>query len=258
MPFSLRLTADLTLSLAARAMRARNGHPLILHVSPDGGFFSSARTFSQGSQQVWDDAPKSAVEFLQFRSPIIWIGGSEPLDHPDVARLTNELAAAGRHVFLETSGMRLKRRLHEFQPSNRFYITTRFDGLERSHDKRNAREGAFRLGLEAIRMARLAGFFTCAHIVLHPEMQDRETDQLHAQIHALDADGCLITRASLAPELEHKAAQVRRCLLRRPWALLSRLLDSAPLPATSRVSPETQRPPLPASESSGFGEGAEA
>lgn len=251
MTFSLRLTADLTLALAARSISTKQSYPPILRLSPDINFQTGAAPLSMGSSQSGALVPR-------FRSPIIWIAGSDPLDSPEVARFANALAASGRSVFLETSGISLKRRLHEFQPSSRFYFAVRFDGLESSYGQRNSRDGAFRVGLEAIRMARLAGFFTCALLVLHPDAVAGELQQLQADISKLDVDGFLITCAALDPGMEKNVTQLRRRLLSRRWALLSSLLDPSAVPVASRTSEEIERQPLSESRAGDLEEGAEA
>jgi hypothetical protein len=257
MTFSLRLTADLTLALVARAFSNKRGYPPILQLSPDTNFHTVPASFSTSSQQADDSSSQSSTLVSRYRSPIVWISGTEPLDSPDVARFTNALAASGRSVFLETSGALLKRRLHEFQPSNRFYFTVRFDGLAPSHDQRNACEGAFAVGLEAIRMARLAGFLTCALLVTHTHTAPGELEQLHAEIRMLDVDGFLITRAALSPELEKTFKRLQGRLLSRRWALLSGLVESVALPAASQDSCKIDRQPLPDSPPGDFEEGAE-
>jgi hypothetical protein len=258
MTFSLRLTADLTLALAARAVGTKQSYPPILRLSPDVNFQTGAAPLSISSQHAGNRSSPSSALVPRFRSPIIWIAGSEPLDSLEVARFANALAASGRSVFLETSGMSLKRRLHEFQPSSRFYFAVRFDGLDSSHGRRNSRDGASRVGLEAIRMARLAGFFTCALLVLHRDTAAGELEQLHREISNLDVDGFLITCAAPDPGLERNVTQLRRRLLSRRWALLSSLLDSSAGPVTSRTSPEIKLQPLSESRPGDFEEGAEA
>jgi hypothetical protein len=180
------------------------------------------------------------------------------LDYAEVPRFTNALAASGRSVFLETSGALLKRRLHEFQPSDRFYFTVRFDGLAPAHDQRNDREGAFAAGLEAIRMARLAGFLTCALLVMHPHTAPGEIEQLHAEFCKLDIEGCLIIRAALSSEPQETVRLLRRRLLSRRWALLSDLVESAVRPALSQNPCEVDRQPLSEAQSGDLEEGAEA
>ena len=256
MTLSLRLTADLTLALAARAIGARRRHPLMLPLSTDDIPNSTSAQQTAAGQETGSDSSQSlAVVLSQYRPSIIWISGSEPLDHPRVARFTNAIAASGRHVFLETSGASLKPCLHEFQPSSRFYFTIRFDGRNPLHD---SREAALRTGLEALRMARLAGFLSCARLVLQPDMVAGELEELHAQISKLDVDGFVITPGALTPELVKQAGRLRRRLLSRRCALLSSLLDAGALCAVSRICLERGRPPLPESQRDSLGEGAEA
>jgi hypothetical protein len=258
MAFSLRLTADLTFALAARFLSARRDHSPILRVSTESTLDSASVLFSTTGQQPLHNPSQTVAGLSRNHAPIIWISGSEPLDHPEVALLSNALAASGRHVFLETSGASLKRHLHEFQPSSRFYFTIRFDKSEPSYDQRRAPHSAFRMGLEAIRMARLAGFFTCAHLVLHSNGAVRGVEELHSEICDFDVDGCLITPAAPIPGLEKKVGQVRRRLLNRHWALFSSLLEASASPVKSQTSLETERQHIPESQPSSFGESAEA
>jgi hypothetical protein len=257
MTFSLRLTADLMLALARRSIPTKQGYPGILRLSPDIGLETGAAPLSIGGHPAGKGSRQSGVLVPRFRSPIIWIAGSEPLDSPEVACFANALAASGRSVFLETSGKSLKRRLHEFQPSSCFYVVVRFDGLDRGEVRRNSRGGAFRVGLEALRMARQAGFFTCAHLVSGPGTAAGELEQLHRDISKLDVDGFLITCAAFDPGMKRKVTQLRRRLLTRRWALLSSLLEASALPAASRSSEEIERQPFSGSRPGDLEEGAE-
>jgi hypothetical protein len=258
MTFSLRLTADLGLALAARAISNASGFPPILHLSSENNFDSASIPSTAGDPESKDSSFQSVARVSRFRSPIIWVGGVEPLEHPQAARFANALAASGRHVFLETSGASLKRRLHEFQPSSRFHFTVRLAGRQPSDNHRISSEGALRVGLEALRMARLAGFLTCAHLALPSDAAAAQVEQLHAEIQKLDVDGYLITCVEFAPELQKLAVQLRRRLLSRRWALLSRLLDASASPLKGSSPVEIGQQPLPQSRPERYGEGAEA
>jgi hypothetical protein len=258
MTFSLRLTADLSLALAARAISNKPGSPPILHLSSENNFDSASMIAAAGASESKDPSFHSVARVSRFRSPIIWVGGAEPLAHPQAARFANALAASGRHVFLETSGASLKRRLHEFQPNSRFYFTVRFDGRQPLGGNRTSGEGALRVGLEALRMARLAGFLTCAHLVLPSDAAAGHIEPLQAEIQKLDIDGFLVTCAEFAPELQKLAVHLRRRLLSRRWALLSRLLDASASPAKLSTPVEIEQQPLTQSQPEHYGEGAEA
>jgi len=258
MTFTLRLTADLTLALAARTLGNKNVDSLILQLSPDTDFQIGSDSSSGNARPGGNGPSQSGALVPRYRSPILWIAGPEPLDYPEVARFTNALAASDRHVFLQTSGAALKRRLHEFQPSSRFYFTIRFDGTQPQGEQRNGADGAYRVGLEALRMARLAGFFTCAHLVAESDVAARDLDALHAEISKLDVDGFLITSATREPGVEKSVKKLRRRLLSRRWALLSDLVESAARPSASPGSRQIDRQPVSESQPGGFEEGTEA
>lgn len=258
MTFSLRLTADLALALCARVLGDGPSRHPILHLSPHSDLPTVAALSSESSDQLGEVSSQCGARVPRYCSPIIWIGGAEPLDHPDVARFANALVASGRSVFLETSGAALKRRLHEFKPSSRFYLTVPFDHADPSPIRRDARDGAFQVAAEAIRMAHLAGFFVCARLVLHPDTVPGEFLKLHAEIRKLDVDGFVISAAGHSSELATTAGQVRRRLLNRRWALLSSLLDRSAVARLARDSAEIERRLLPETEPDDFGEGAEA
>ncbi len=258
MTFSLRLTADLTLARVARVFGA-DWSP-ILQVSSDKNFAapSASRLSKEGSAENALAAETQSASLS--RSPIIWISGSEPLDHPDAAQFANAVAAAGRHVFVETSGTSLKRRLHEFKPSSRFHFVVRFEGQPTAESDPKSAEVAFRTGIESLRMARLAGFFTCAHLVLNRVSSYGEIEKLYNEIHKLDVDGFLITAAVKSPALEKLAVDSRRRLLPSRWARLSRLLDSsARTPEASRSPRKVDHVAVPEQQQEdSFAESAEA
>jgi hypothetical protein len=259
MSFSLRLTADLTLALVARAFAAKLSRPLILRLPIDSIRESASFSPSADGQETANDLLQGFAPTISLsQSPIIWIDGSEPLDYPGVARLANSLAASKRHVFLETSGALLKPRLHEFQPSSNFYFAIRFDCGKPSPDQNDASKAAWRIGLEALRMAGLAGFFTCARILIHPGAAGREVAHLFGEIRKLDIDGFLVTPATRNPELGRTVEETRRRLLSRRCAFLSSLLEASELATMSRDSSEIERPPLPEPQQDRFGEGAGA
>jgi hypothetical protein len=212
--FPLRLIANLGLGLTLRSLRLHRNRPLIESLVPD------------------NDA--------QSRAPIVWIARPEPLDLPETPRVVNSLAAAGRLVFLPTTGILLRRRIHEFQPSPRLHLTIRFDGAELAHDGRAGRQGAFRDALESVRAAKLSGFLLCAQLILHAPSESVEIERLHSDLCKLDFDGFVISPASTANEhLRSNVAALRRRLLSRRWALLSSLLDPV-LSASVATAPARQ------------------
>jgi hypothetical protein len=215
MRFPLRLTARLALGAAARSTGSKRGPVSLLDLSRD--------------------SSKSDTRKLP-NSPIVWISGSDSLDHPHVAQLANSIAAARRYVFLQTSAATLRRRIHEFRPSSRLYLAIRFDGTQAAHDLHAGRDGAFHHAIDAIRSAKLAGFLVCAHLIVHRGTDSAQLGQLYRVLGELNLDGFMISPASSSPQLLTRAAIARRDLLTRPWSRFSQILDSVLLPAVSATA----------------------
>ena len=217
MRFPFRFTSDFQLGVAARIARTRSRQPLILKLLP----------FTSGAE---DSLP--AVESVPS---IVWIGGAEPLDYPEVSKFSNAVAASGREVFLQTEGKSFRRRVHEFQPSPRFRLAFRFTG-----DGINASENAD--VVEAIRIAKLSGFLTVGFTVLTTPGELENLIALHSQLKKLDLDGSLIFAADATPELNRVAAIARSRLLGGRWSNLSRVFNAAGLRAWLRVTVRAATP----------------
>jgi hypothetical protein len=215
MRFPVRFTSDFQLGVAARIARTRGRQPLILRPMVDSG--------------VPDPLP--GVESVPS---LVWIGGREPLEHPEVSKFANAVAASGRDVFLQTDGRLFRRRVHEFQPSPRFRLAFRFVGA--SIDTAENADV-----VEAIRIAKLSGFLTVGFTALRDPANLEKMIALHSQLKKLDLDGSLIFAADASPELNRAADSARRRLLDRRWSNLSRIFNEAGARAWLRG-----RPPRPA------------
>jgi hypothetical protein len=210
MRFPVRFTSDFQLGVAARILRTRDRQPLILKLAP----FTSDAT---------DRFPP-----VESAPSMIWIGGFEPLEHPDIPKFTNALAASAREVFLQTDGKFLRRRVHEFQPSPRFRFAFHFTGSGISSPE-NADV------IEAIRIAKLSGFLTVGFTTLQTANELENSIALHSQLKKLDLDGSLILAADASPECERVVAAARDRVLDRRWSNISRIFNSAAQPASAQA-----------------------
>jgi hypothetical protein len=217
MRFPIRFTSDFQLGVAARIARTRGRQPLILRPMVDSG--------------VADSLPE-----VESVPSLVWIGGIEPLDHTEVPKFANAVAASAREVFLQTNGKIFRRRVHEFQPSPRFRLAFRFAGA-----RIDAPENAD--VVEAIRIAKLSGFLTVGFTVLGALDGLEKMVALHSQLRKLDLDGSLIFAADKSPELNRAADSARSRLLDGRWSNLSRVFNEAGSRAWLRI---VSRPATPA------------
>src|SRR5260370_6547641 len=203
-----RLTAALTRARLARMVR----------LAPDAGpvqFVDAAEILHHDSSHPVSH--ERIREINSSRSPVVWIGGSEPLYHPGVSDLVRAIAQTGHFVFLETDGTNLRRRIHEFQPTSQLFLTVRLDPCARGPISKSFRAAAFELASEGIRAAVRCGFLIFVHALVHAATDLTEMAEYFHFALALDVDGIVITPANsgtngAAPDaapLQRKTAQPR-------------------------------------------------
>ena len=231
MRFPLRLTADLAMARIARKLPEDAANSYVLLLPPMEKV--SACELDSAKHSL---APKAGTELLarvlKSSAPVVWIGGDEPLLHPEIGQLTRCIAGIGRHVFLETDGTLLRGRIHEFRPVSNLFLTLPLNELERSHDLRAGRAGAFQAALEGLRSARLSGFLICVHARVHAETELPEIDGLIEFARSLDVDGFVISSAngeanpanSEAQVLQRKTEEARTLIGSKWWELFSRIV----------------------------------
>jgi len=229
-PFWLR--AELLRARLARRLRGSAKQSLILRLDLNAYGSIPGRTNHGNSPGT-----KTETEILESveasGAPVVWIGGSEPLEHSGVGQLSRRIVDCGRTVFVETDGFYLRQRIHEFRPVSRLYLMLKFHGLQRSNDTRVGREGAFRRTLEGIRAAKLSGFLICGHVFVDAQTDLNEVARLKEQLLGMDADGLLVSAAPgpLNTEdlrrkaIEQKLTEARKMVESRGWGAFGRVLE---------------------------------
>jgi hopanoid biosynthesis associated radical SAM protein HpnH len=91
-------------------------------------------------------------------APMVSIAGGEPLMHPQIDEIVWQLLDRKKIVFLCTNALLLPKHLHKFKPHRNFAWMVHIDGLEERHDASVSHPGGFQAAVEAIKMAKAAGF----------------------------------------------------------------------------------------------------
>jgi hopanoid biosynthesis associated radical SAM protein HpnH len=98
----------------------------------------------------------AAVE--ECGAPMVSLAGGEPLMHPQIHEIVNELVKRKKFVFLCTNALLLPKKLDNFTPSPYFAFVVHIDGLRERHDESVCKDGVFDEAVAAIRMAKARGF----------------------------------------------------------------------------------------------------
>jgi hopanoid biosynthesis associated radical SAM protein HpnH len=128
-------------------------------------------------------------------APIVSICGGEPLIYPDIGALVRGILKRRKHIYLCTNGMFIRKRLHEFRPTSRFFFNVHLDGLEETHDLAVERRGVFKAAIDGIIAAKRAGFLVCTNTTIYKETNLDEIDQLFAYLTKLKVDGFMLSPA---------------------------------------------------------------
>jgi len=232
--FPLRLTVDLARARIAQRLRGDSDPAPILFLRP----MEEGNLSARGTSEISADK-KTGTELLarvrKSAAPVVWIGGPEPLLHPEMGQLARCIAGHGQHVFLDTDGVLLRRRIHEFRPVSRLFLTVQLNGLESSHNLRVGRPDAFPLALEGIRAAQLSGFLICVHARIDDRTDLAEIAELLRFTQTLHVDGFVISQAPASlnvanldgEALHQKTAEARKLLRNRWWEFFSREVQTA-------------------------------
>jgi len=126
-------------------------------------------------------------------TPMVAITGTEPLEYPEIARLTREILQRGKHLFLCTDGVLIRRHLHMIPPYTNFFWNVKLDGTGEIYDKPAARPGLFVEALDGVKAAKNAGFFVIVTTTIYPDSDIRDVAALFESLHAMHVDGYMLS-----------------------------------------------------------------
>lgn len=231
MRFPFRLSAGLFKAKVSGIFSGSSSAPPVFRFNPSVAQRSARERFDETSTDLeWHSPEECAARIRAISSPAVWIGGTEPLLHPEIGRAANAIVETDRFVFLHTSGYSLRNRIHEFRPDSRLFLTLEFAGREGIHNRAVGLPDAFQRSIEAIRAAKLSGFHIAAHITVTPEMDACDPGELIEFLDKKDVDGFIVTAAGQAAgnsSLVEVLADVQAMIRCGRWENFSRLLEAS-------------------------------
>jgi hopanoid biosynthesis associated radical SAM protein HpnH len=198
--------------LARQRVTGRKRYPLIVELEPlfqcnlaCEGCGKIQHPVHELRRRMPVDQAVAAVE--ECGAPMVSIAGGEPLIHPEIDRIVNELVKRKKYVYLCTNALLMERKLHLFKPGPYFSWAVHIDGLRERHDESVAREGVFDKAVSAIQAAKKAGFRVTTNTTFFthdtPETVRSVLDFLNDE---LEVDDMMISPAyayEKAPDQEH-------------------------------------------------------
>jgi Radical SAM superfamily len=255
MRFPLRLTAALYLE---RLRRGTATTP-ILCFAPlvnDFGRILHPEQVTPGLEWHPPEACVAAADRAKAR--IVWLGDTEPLLHPNIGKVVAALLQSGRYVFVHTCGVDLRKRIHEFQPHSRLFLTVEVPNNESSTQSLTRKRTTSRAFFDAIEGARLSGFYRCAHVTVDAQTDAPQAARCFEFLNANGLEGFVVSSGTspagaAGPPTVGKLADIRAAIPSRGWRTFSRILEQSrhPLrqPRLAALRPSNREPlPLPPCE----------
>ena len=212
MPVSLRQSIRMGSYLARQRLTGRKRYPLIVELEPlfqcnlaCEGCGKIQHPVHELRRRMPVEQAVAAVE--ECGAPMVSIAGGEPLIHPEIDKIVDELVKRKKYVYLCTNALLMERKLHLFKPGPYFSWAVHIDGLRERHDESVAREGVFDKAVSAIQAAKKAGFRVTTNTTFFthdtPETVRSVLDFLNDE---LEVDDMMISPAyayEKAPDQEH-------------------------------------------------------
>jgi hopanoid biosynthesis associated radical SAM protein HpnH len=163
MSVPLRQSIKVGAYLAKQKIKRRDKYPLVVELEP----LFACNLACNGCGKIQFPAHilkqrmpvETAVNaVVESGAPIVSIAGGEPLIHPDIDKIVDELLKRKKFVYLCTNALLLRKKMHRFKPHPYFAWVVHIDGLRERHDESVSKEGTFDEAVEAIKEAKAAGF----------------------------------------------------------------------------------------------------
>jgi hopanoid biosynthesis associated radical SAM protein HpnH len=128
-------------------------------------------------------------------APVVSICGGEPLIYRGIGELVAKTIERRKHVYLCTNGLMLRKKLGEFRPSSRLFVSVHLDGMEATHDRMVERQGVFAEAILGIEMAKASGFQVCTNTTIYKDTDMHEIAVLFEYLTELGVDGFMVSPA---------------------------------------------------------------
>jgi hopanoid biosynthesis associated radical SAM protein HpnH len=141
-------------------------------------------------------------------APIVSIPGGEPLLHPHIGELVEELVKRKKYIYLCTNALVLKEKLEQgvFKPSKYLSFSVHVDGLRKEHDESVCRDGGYEMAVEGIREAVRRGFRVTTNTTLFDNAEPLRVREFFDAMMDLDVEGMMLSPGysyDKAPDQDH-------------------------------------------------------
>src|SRR5450432_940761 len=190
MRYPLGLVLDSAKHILAGKLRREKRFAIGVALDPIGEYSNNGR--SAGGQTMLS-VKQCLAALEECPAPLVSICGGEPLEYPEIQTLAREILDRGKHLFLNTDGTWIRRRLHMIPPYTNFFWNVKLDGTESVYDTRAGRASMFAEALDGVKAAKNAGFFVVVTTPVFPDTNVADVGELYRKLHTNHVDGYMLS-----------------------------------------------------------------
>jgi hopanoid biosynthesis associated radical SAM protein HpnH len=139
-------------------------------------------------------------------APVVSIAGGEPLLHKELPEIVEGLIKQKRFVYLCTNALLLEKKMHLYKPSAFFTWSVHLDGSKAEHDKSVCQDGVYEKAVEAIKLAKAAGFRCNINCTFFDGTDPERAAAFFDDVMAMGVDGITVSPGysyERAPDQQH-------------------------------------------------------
>jgi len=201
----LKMNAKIASYAAAQMAKGRKRFPLVTIIEPLEA--CNLRCTGCGRIREYSDdmdkrlSPEEVMDAAkEAGAPVISISGGEPLLHPEIDTIVENLIDEGYYIMLCTNGLLLEEKLDEFEPSDQLAFAVHLDGTAEVHDEFTNREGTYEVAFSALEKAINRGYRVTTNTTI---FKGSDPDDLHELFRRLTKAG--VEGIMLAPGYNYSA-----------------------------------------------------
>jgi hopanoid biosynthesis associated radical SAM protein HpnH len=142
----------------------------------------------------------AAVE--ECGAPVVSIAGGEPLMHPQIEQIVDQLIGRKKIVLLCTNAVLMPKHIARFTPHRDFSFIVHIDGLQERHDESVCKDGVFDEAVAAIKQAKAAGF----RVMTNTTFFSTDTPQTVIEVLSYLNDDLQVDNMQISPGYAHGKA----------------------------------------------------
>lgn len=162
----------------------------------------------------------------QAKASIISITGGEPLIHPQIKEIVNELLKRGYFIYLCTNGLLLSDFVNEIKAKKELSFVVHLDGFSKVHNSLAGADNVFEKAVEGIKKAVKLNFRVITNTTIYKDTDENQILNLFYFLMKLGVQGVLVSPGFKYDSIENRDMFMEKTQICKTFANIFSKLDN--------------------------------